>query len=256
MLGKLVGFRESLHYAGGWRALWGARPRSITSWIIANRLKTLGADFGTILDAGANVGQFARAVHLCFPQARILSFEPLADVADQLAANLADVPHHTIFRVALGSYDGETQFFRHSYDQSSSVLPMLHKTGGLMEGQREIEELRVPITRLDTVLASEELRPGVLLKLDLQGNELAALDGAEQTLAKCSHILLETVFEQEYANEPLFEDIAAHLRGRGFTFERPLNFVANRAGTIVQMDALFTRASGRNGQSAAASSSR
>jgi FkbM family methyltransferase len=199
--------------------------------------------FHTILDAGANVGQFARAAHLCFPEARIISFEPLPDVADKLASNLVDVPTHTIVRSALGSYDGQTRFFRNSFDQSSSVLPMLQKADGLLAGQQQVEEIQIPIARLDTVLADEALAPPVLLKLDLQGNELAALEGAELTLHLCSHVLLETVFEPEYENEPVFEALWKFLRQRGFRFERPLNFVSNRRGAIVQMDALFVRAS-------------
>lgn len=232
---------EALKYDGGMAALRGARPRSLTSWLIVNRLKSLGVDFGTIIDAGANVGQFARAAHACFPKARILSFEPLPDVADKLAANLADAPGHTIFRTALGDQDGRVTFFRNSYDQSSSVLPMLNHQGGLMDGKREVEQLDVPIARLDTALAGLALAPPVLLKMDLQGNELAALRGADRTLTAASHVLLETVFEKEYAGEPLFEELWSYLKERGFTFERPLNFSHGTSSRIVQMDALFTR---------------
>jgi FkbM family methyltransferase len=241
MIRKLAKTATALNYPGGWHAIWGARPRSATSWVMANQLKALCGSFHTILDGGANVGQFARAAHMCFPEARLISFEPLPDVADQHDANLADVPNRRMIRMALGDYDGETLFFRNSFDQSSSVLPMLTKHGGMHEGLREVEELHIPIARLDTALAGETLVPSVLLKLDLQGNELAALKGGEATLAACSHVLLETVFEQEYEGEPLFEALWVHLRERGFAFNRPLNFVRNKAGAIIQMDALFAR---------------
>src|SRR4029077_20175772 len=131
---------------------------------------------------------------------------------------------HKIYRAALGSADGETTFYRNSYSQSSSVHPMLHKEGGVLAGQSQIA-LQVPLAKLDTLLAAEDLVPKTLLKLDLQGNELAALQGAEKTLSRCSHVLLAAVCEQEYENERLFEEIWSHLRSRGFTFERPMNFL-------------------------------
>jgi FkbM family methyltransferase len=242
VLKKLGSIVQAVRHPGGLKALVSARPRSITSWLIVNRLRTLGLNFNTVIDAGANAGQFARAIHLCFPQARIISIEPLADVADQLAENLADVAGHKVIRTALGSYDGETRFFRNSFSQSSSVMPMLRKEGGLLAGTREIEELRLPMARLDSLLAGETLVPDVLLKLDLQGNELEALKGAPLTLARCTHVLLETVFEEEYVGEPMFEELRSYLHDGGFSFERPVNFSANRAGSIVQMDALFRRA--------------
>ena len=242
MIGKAARIREALAYPGGRQALLHARPRSLTSWIICNRLKSLGVDFRTIIDAGANVGQFARAAHLCFPDARILSFEPLEDVAARLAANLADVPGHQLFRTALGASDGTVRFHRNSFDQSSSVLPMQHNPDGMLADKREVAVLEVPIARLDTVLAAETLSAPVLLKLDLQGHELEALRGAEQTLARVDAITLEAVFEAEYFGEPLFEEVWEHLRGRGFSFQRPLNLSHGKSGRIVQIDALFVRA--------------
>ncbi|HYO26094.1 MAG TPA: FkbM family methyltransferase [Lacipirellulaceae bacterium] len=241
MIGKLARLREALGYPGGRAAMTKARPRSLTSWVICNRLKSLGGTYHTIVDAGANAGQFARAAHLCFPEARILSFKPLPDVADRLAANLSDVAGHKIFRTALGAADGVTRFHRNSYDQSSSVLPMLHNQGGMLADKREVDELEVPLARLDSALAGEQLQGDCLLKLDLQGNELAALRGAEKCLGAFRSIILETVFEAEYVDEPLFEEIWEYLHAREFTFERPLNFSHGKSGRIVQMDALFTR---------------
>jgi len=241
MLSKVLVMAEALRYPGGGQALMKSRPRSVTSWLMANRLRELGTAFQTILDGGANLGQFARAAHQCYPDARIISFEPLPDIAEQLEANLSDVERHFVLRSALGSYNGEIGFHRNSYSQSSSVLTMLHSRGGLTVGTKETEHIRVPIGRLDTLLEKQSLTPPALLKLDLQGYELEALKGATVTLQQCSHLLLETVFDREYEGEPLFEEIWIYLRKQGFHFVRPLNFSKGSTGSIVQMDALFRK---------------
>lgn len=243
MLSKAAMVVEALCYKGGAKMLATACPRSVTSWLIVNRLRQLGPSFNTIIDGGANIGQFARAAHVCYPQATILSFEPLPDVAEMLRANLSDVREHRIFQSALGARDGETDFHRNSYNQSSSVLPMLHNTGGLLDGNKEVEHFKVSLARLDTALADVDLKSPVLLKLNLQGYELEALRGAEVTLGNCDHIVLETVFEREYDGEPLFEEIWQFLKERDFRFERPVNVSRGSSGNFVQMDALFSRAS-------------
>jgi hypothetical protein len=79
----------------------------------------------------------------------------------------------------------------------------------------------------------------VLLKLDLQGYELEALRGAERTLARVQHVLLETAFEATYEDEPLFDDVHSFMSSAGFRFVCPVDVLRDRQGRITQMDALF-----------------
>src|SRR3954469_17925598 len=48
------------------------------------------AGIRTVLDIGANTGQFATHIHAILPTAQIYSFEPLAECYRQLSANLGD----------------------------------------------------------------------------------------------------------------------------------------------------------------------
>ena len=243
MLRKLNSLLEAIRYPGGLRALRTARPRSLTSWLMVNRLRCLGLDFNAIIDGGANVGQFARAAHTCFPKASIFSFEPLPDIAEQLGSNLQDVPNFHIFQTALGAEDGEIDFYRHSYSQSSSARPMLHKEDGLLAGKsEEVERLKIPVSRLDTALADHSFPTPALLKLDVQGFELEALRGADAVLQQCDNVLLESVFDQQYEGEALLDEIWFYLHGKGYRFNQPVNFVRSGSGRIAQMDVLFSRA--------------
>src|SRR5438034_257558 len=54
----------------------------------------------TILDIGANTGQFAVAINTILPDARILSFEPLPDCFEQLKRNLSKAKNFARFRLS------------------------------------------------------------------------------------------------------------------------------------------------------------
>lgn len=196
-------------------------------------LRSRGLSPHTIIDGGANIGQFARAAAETFPEAQVYSFEPLPEVAARFRANLADCPRVTFTESALGGRDGTLQFFRSAYDLASSVLPSV--------ATKATEEIEVAVGRLDTLLTPDALRPPVLLKLDLQGYELEALRGATALLPHVRHVLLEIAFESAYVGEASFGEIYEFLCDAGFGFRCPVDTLSDDQGAIVQMDALFER---------------
>jgi FkbM family methyltransferase len=78
-------------------------------------------------------------------------------------------------------------------------------------------ERKIPIKlmTLDTILG-DRIRPDVI-KLDIQGGELAALQGAERCLQSTLAVDVEVEFNEMYAGQPLYKDIDAFMRARGFT---------------------------------------
>ncbi|WP_437203126.1 FkbM family methyltransferase [Planctomicrobium sp. SH664] len=241
LLRKIGRVCEVLATPGGRSALLAPKPRSIASTLLATQLQSEGVRFRTIIDGGANVGQFARAVATAFPEATIHSFEPSPSTAAVLRENLKSCTRVQIHEFALGSQAGEVEFHCNSNTQTSSILS-IKKKSGIHEGIRELQTVKVPVTTLDDFARKTALEEPLLLKLDLQGYELEALKGAaEVLLPRCHSILVESVFEHLYEGEPLIDDILEYLKAQGFVFVRPLAFLKEDTGRVVQMDALFRR---------------
>ena len=100
----------------------------------------------------------------------------------------------------------------------------------------------IRISTLDAVLDTVEFSPPVLLKVDVQGYEGHVLRGAEKTLRRVDYVILEASFRPMYEGELLFLDLVKLLDSYGFSFSRPVGWLADRnTGEYLQMDALFVR---------------
>jgi FkbM family methyltransferase len=213
----------------------GQRPFSLSAFRLVHGLKLAGFTFRTVLDVGANIGQFAAAAQVAWPAAQVLAFEPLPDAAGELRQRRGVVVH----QVAVGDHDGTTVFYKHVYSLSSSALPV--RPG--MEDRpwaRQDAPIEVPVRRLDTVLAGAELDGPVLLKLDVQGLEPAVLRGATTTLEKVDALVLEVAFDRSYEGQPLFSEVHRSLEEAGWVVVRPLDWRLERA-RIVEADMLYVR---------------
>lgn len=78
--------------------------------------------------------------------------------------------------------------------------------------------------------------------MDIQGNELKALRGAEGLLkaGKISVIYLETYFIQQYENQPLFLEIANFLQGYNYRVQDFYNPYYGK-GSIAWCDVVFIK---------------
>src|SRR5450631_1906136 len=108
-------------------------------------------DIRTIIDVGANDGQFIKEVHNIFPNAEFYSFEPLKDCYEKLILNFKNDTKVHAFNFALGEEDGEIIFSRSSASTSSSILKMGHLHKILFPNTANLIEEKVKIKRLDDV---------------------------------------------------------------------------------------------------------
>ncbi len=203
-------------------------------------LRTMG--IATVLDIGANLGQFCQMARALWPQARIYSFEPLQDCYEQLRARMAGCASFTAFNTALGDQKGQLAFERNAFSASSSFLKMaaLHKSN--YPQTRTSETITVRMERLDDLAADLDLKSPLFVKIDVQGYEDRVLRGGEQTVRRAQVILLETSFQPLYEGQALFDGVYEWLVKRGFRYVGAVDQARSPLdGSVLQADSLFVQ---------------
>lgn len=215
---------------------------SVTSFKMISDLARQGVLPKTVIDVGANVGQFAVASAKLFPNVYVHSFEPNPECVVLLSKHVASLGNVSVYPIALGDEAGELDFHVNSHSHSSSILPLAESHRDAFPDAREVNTIKVKVSTLDAVFAGIEFIAPVLLKLDVQGYEAQALRGAVDTLKRVDYVVLEASFKPMYQGEMLFMDIVRLMEGYGFSFLRPVGLLPDpHTGEIIQMDALFQR---------------
>ena len=142
---------------------------------LAKRLLSPGDVF---VDGGANVGLFSlAAASKVGPGGKVIAFEPARDVRLSLVRNVAlnRLVQVEVMPFALSAAPGEAAF--QTFEAAAAGLSHLGPTDG--EGGT-IEHVK--LTTLDAAIGPSDRRRLVLMKLDLEGSEHAALQGAVEIL--------------------------------------------------------------------------
>ena len=212
---------------------------SISSFILNKALSNYHIKPETIIDVGANIGQFALASNRFFKNALIYSFEPLPDAFNVLLKNIKNIKNISAFNFALGNSNGTLEFYQNEYSHSSSALPISDDHKKHFPKTTNTKQIIVPLKKLDEFVESIQFVRPSLLKLDVQGYEKQVLEGAIENMKHIDYLLFETSFVQLYKNELLFNDMHEYVTNLGFEFIAPLGFLRGNNSQILQMDVLY-----------------
>jgi len=227
-----------------WRALITWPKFSAASFEITSELHRQGIVPDTVIDIGANVGQFAVAAIKTFPGARVHSFEPQPDSFARLSKHVASFPQATVHPVACGDFTGSTRFHVNTLSHSSSILPLAARHLEAFPEYRETTTIEVPVRTLDSLISTIQPTGLTLLKIDVQGFEAKVLAGAGEALKRVDYVLLEASLRPLYEGEMLFPEMLDLMKAHGFRFLRPLAWMKDpHNGEVLQMDVLFGRSS-------------
>jgi FkbM family methyltransferase len=222
-----------------------SRPYSENGWKrrFVKQLESRGVD--TVLDVGANSGQYAADLRMAAYRGRIVSFEPLSQAFSLLQANAARDPLWDVRQCALGEVDGMiTINVAGNAGASSSVLPMLKIHQEAFPPANYVGSEEVAIRKLDS-LASELLKPADVpfLKIDVQGFEKQVLAGGISTVQdRCVGMQLELSFVPLYEGAMLIREALDVVYSLGFVLMGLLpGFTDPRDGRMLQADGIFFR---------------
>lgn len=218
-------------------------PRfSITSFKMVSTLARQDIFPRTVIDVGANIGQFTIASSMIFPDVEVHAFEPVPEAVCSLKKNVCSLANVRVYELALGERQGHTILHVNSHSQSSSILALDTPHLEAFPREREARNIEVELTTLDAVFEKIDLKPPVLLKLDVQGYEAQTLEGGSRALKRCDYVVLEASFKPLYHGEVPFTEILGMMERKNFCFLRPVGWLTDpRTGEVLQLDALFKR---------------
>ena len=192
----------------------------------------------TLIDVGANKGQFSLVARYLFPEVEIHAFEPLAHERKMLASVISQPIK--IYETALSDTKGKAPFFVTSRADSSSLLkPGMNQE--IAYGVTLASSTTVQTARLSDLIDVTKLPRPILMKLDVQGGELSVLKGAKRVLSAIEAIYCEVSFVQLYETQPLAHELVGYLATDGLFPTGVFNKSVTAEFGTTQADMLFSR---------------
>jgi FkbM family methyltransferase len=203
-----------------------------------------------VIDAGANTGQYGRALREADYDGRIYSFEPVARVFEQLKREAAGDPKWHCFPFALGERSESKTINVYDSHVFSSFLQANDYARGIWKSLEGVHGEQVEVRRLDELLDSlpeRELCHRFLLKIDTQGFDLQVFHGAAGILGKVEALQSEIGLLAIYEGAPDGLDVLRDYMSAGFFVSGmyPINREPSLA--VIEYDVTLVRRDARPG---------
>lgn len=211
---------------------------------LKRRIKLLRYNkISTILDIGANTGQYAYYTRKAGYQNRIISFEPLSEAYHLLDSFAQRDPQWDVVKAAIGDKDGEIIMNISQNLQSSSILEIMDSHLDAAPESAYKGKEKVKIFKIDSIVNEyTDNLDTTFLKIDTQGYEKHVLSGAEETLKQIKGLRLELSFVELYQGETLFREMVNYVMDMGFTIcSVEPGFNNTTTGQLLQTDVVFYR---------------
>lgn len=154
-----------------------------------------------VIEVGGHIGYLtAYFSQLVGEQGKVVVFEPGKNNLPYLRSNISSLPQVTLIEQAVSNNEGTADFFEEDLTgQNNSLLSdyevfaeNCHRAFATQEYQRR----SVETVTLDSFVAKSNLQPR-LIKIDIEGAELFALEGAKKLLSEHHPIVMVEVTDKK-----------------------------------------------------------
>ena len=168
-----------------------------------------------VCDVGANEGHWSLILSsLCSSIRHITLFEPQPELNQSLQKLTIPGVKTACFPIALGEF--REKGVLHSNTASASLLVPGEAQHRLFPGSIEHVDQRVSVDTLDNIYADNDLPIPDLIKIDVQGGELAVLKGATRLLRQARVVVAEISFQTFYQGQPACWELLRFLQEQNF----------------------------------------
>jgi FkbM family methyltransferase len=214
-----------------WKEKLKVRSGAITLGQRLGNLRRAGFLPKQIIDAGAFRGDWARVALRVFPEARVLMVEPQEDCQSELRSLMQSDGRLGLCQTLLGASNGEQSFL---IEGTNSRIVEGDWTPG---PAARIEKHRM--SRLEDAARDSGFGRAEFIKLDLQGHELEALEGAGDLFGRCEVFMVEVSWLR-IGEVPLMHEVLHKFVEKGY---RPYDICGHnyrpRDGALWQSDIIF-----------------
>ena len=197
-----------------------------------------------IFDVGAHHGESIAEFLDVFKNSLTFGFEPDPENFKYLQKRFSSDSRVFLSNAAVSHSLEGGLLHRNNYDATHSLFPIdeqeINRWADASDFHEE-EIVEVQQVTLDSFCAKNTITRLDILKLDIQGGELLAFQGAKELLGAqaIACIFCEVEFRSLYKNQPLFWDITAHLRSVGYHFVNIVCPKVSEMGVLAWADAIY-----------------
>jgi FkbM family methyltransferase len=184
---------------------------------------------GTVLDIGANIGQFRKIAQLTFPSAYIFSIEANPACEPYLEAI---TPNYYIGLLAKDN--SEYDFYGRTTDPIGTGNSVYRELTHFYSAD-QLQVIKQQGIKLDDLFTKDSTFD--LIKIDTQGSELDIMTGGRNLCKRAKAILLEVSLTKYNEGAPLYDEVLQYMDEFGFEKRDILDEAYNHGSH--QQDILF-----------------